>query len=375
MTTRSKDPVFVVLQMSGGNDYLNTVIPYTDPLYRDARPNLAIPEDEVLPLNDEIALHPAMGPIKRMYDEGNVAIIHGVGWPNSPRSHFRSMDIWHTCAPETVVSEGWLGKAVQELDPKKENVVTAVSFGDGMFRALAAPGVPVACVSDLDRYGLLTGISGEQQRARALETYARFYSPALGRGPVMSYLAQTGLDAMKGADILKVAPAMYSSSVEYANSPTARKLRGIAQVHLANLGTRIFYLDLIGFDTHSSQLGGHTLLWKQVSDAISDFFDDLKEHDAADNVIMFLFSEFGRRVRDNGTGTDHGAAGPCLVIGDRVKGGEYGEYPSRKPEDLVLGDLAPSMDFRGVYHTILEKYLGLDPVPIVGGTFEHPDFL
>jgi len=375
MTERSKDPVLVVLQLSGGNDYLNTVIPYNDPLYRDARPNLAISEEEMLQLNDQIAFHPSMGPMKRMYDEGNVAIIHGAGYPNSPRSHFRSMDIWHTCMPETVVSEGWLGKAVQEIDPQKENVVTAVSFGDSMFRALAAPGVPVGCVADLDRYGLLTGISGEQQRAKALETYARFYSPAIGRGPVMSYLAQTGLDAMIGADILKVAPGMYSSSVEYANSSTAKKLRGVAQVHLANLGTRIFYLDQGGYDTHSSQLGGHSILWNQASEAISDFFDDLKEHDAAENVIMLLFSEFGRRVKDNGSGSDHGAAGVCLVIGDRVKGGEYGEYPSRKPEDLQFGDLVPTMDFRGIYHTILDKWLGVDAVPIVGGTFEHPDFL
>jgi len=375
MTETKKDPVLVVLQLSGGNDYLNTVIPYNDPLYRDARPNLGISEEEMLPLNDQIAFHPKMGLIKNMYDEGNVAILHGAGYPNSPRSHFRSMDIWHTCMPETVVSEGWLGKAVQELDPQKENVVTAVSFGDSMFRALAAPGVPVGCVADLDRYGLLTGISGQQQRAKALETYARFYSPAIGRGPVMSYLAQTGLDAMIGADILKVAPGMYSSSVEYANTSVAKKLKGVAQVHLANLGTRVFYLDQGGYDTHSSQLGGHSLLWSQASEAIGDFFDDLKEHDAAENVIMLLFSEFGRRVKDNGSGSDHGAAGVCLVIGDGVKGGEYGEYPSRKPEDLQFGDLMPTMDFRGIYHTILDKWLGVDPVSIVGGTFEHPDFL
>ena len=372
--TTNKDPVLVVLQLSGGNDYLNTVIPYTDPLYWDNRPGVRIPEDQVLPLDDQVGLHTNMGPMKKLYEEGKVAIIHGVGYTNSVRSHFRSMDIWHTCEPDKIGTEGWLGRAVRELDPDKENVITAVSFGPTMFRALAAPGVPVACVSDLDRYGLLTGISGEQQRARALETFTRLYAPGIGTGAVMNYLGQTGLDAMKGADILKVAPERYSSTVEYADTDIAKKLKGIAQIHLANLGTRVFYCDQGDFDTHANQLGTHALLCQQVSEAIADFFDDLWEHDAAENVTMFLFSEFGRRVRDNGSGTDHGAAGPCFVIGDKVKGGQYSVYPSLKPADLVQGDLNPNIDFRSVYTTIVEDWLELDAVPIVGGTFEKPAF-
>ncbi len=375
MVSTSKDPVLVVLQLTGGNDYMNSVIPYTNPLYRDNRPVVGIPEDQVLPLNDELALHPTMAPLKKLYDEGKVAIIHGAGYPNSPRSHFRSMDIWHTCEPDKVGTEGWLGRAVRDIDPNKENVVTAVSFGQSMFRAMAVPGVPVACVADLDRYGLLTGISGEQQRARALETFTRVYSPAIGTGPVMEYLGQTGLDAMKGADILNVAPERYSSTVEYAATPIAKKLKGISQVHLANLGTRIFYCDHGGFDTHAGQLPMHAKLWEDVSQGIADFFDDLREHDASDNVIMLLFSEFGRRVHDNGSGTDHGAAGPCFIIGDGIKGGMHGEYPSQNAEDLVQGDLNPNTDFRGVYSTILERWLALDPAPIVGGTFEQPAFL
>ena len=146
-------------------------------------------------------------------------------------------------------------------------------------------------------------------------------------------------------------------------------------MHLAGLGTRILYTDHGSFDSHSNQVGMHDTLWKDVSEGVQSFFDDLKEHDAGDNVIMFIFSEFGRRVHDNGSGTDHGAAGVCFVIGDGVKGGQYSDYPSRKPVDLEQGDLVPNTDFRGIYSTLLEDWMGLDAVSIVGGTFEKPSFL
>ncbi len=375
MTSSKKAPVLVVLQLSGGNDYFNTVIPYTDPLYRDNRPAVSIPDGEILHLDDEMGLHPNMGPMRELYNRGDLAIIHGVGYENSPRSHFRSMDIWHTCEPDKLGTEGWLGRATREIDPNKENVITTVSFGPSLFRALALPGVPVACVDDLETYGFLPGISEEQQRSRILDRFARLYSPAIGTGPVMDYLGQTGLDSLKGSDILKVAPERYSSSVEYADTTIAKKLKGIAQIHLADLGTRIFYCDHGSFDSHSNQMGMHATLWKEVSEAVEDFFTDLREHDASDNVIMLMFSEFGRRVHDNGSGTDHGAAGAAFVVGDPVKGGQYSEYPSRKAGDLQQGDLVPNIDFRGVYSTILEDWFGLDAKPIVEGTFEKPSFL
>jgi uncharacterized protein (DUF1501 family) len=370
-----KAPILVVLQLSGGNDYMNTVIPYNDPLYRDYRPRVAIPEDQILPLDAEIGLHPSMDPLHEMYNQGKMAIIHGVGYPNSVRSHFRSMDIWHTCEPDKTGTEGWLGLATRELDPRKENIVTAVSFGPCMFRALVAPGVPVACVDDLETYGLLTGISPAPQRAKILERFAQNYSPLIGTDEVMKYLGATGLEAMEGADILKVAPQRYASTVQYPETSIAKKLKSIAQVNFANLGSRIFYCDHLGFDTHANQLGVHATLWNDVSTAVDAFFTDLREHDAADNVLMLLFTEFGRRVRDNGSGTDHGAGGAAFVIGDAVKGGQYSEYPSRKPGDLTQGDLAPTIDFRGLYSTILEDWLQVDAKPIVKGSFEKPRFL
>ena len=374
-TVAEKDPVLVVLQLTGGNDYLNCVVPYANPLYRDYRKLVTVPEEQVLPIDDEVGFHPSMGPMRDMYNEGNLAIIHGVGYENSPRSHFRSMDIWHTCEPDKLGTEGWLGRVVRELDPDKENVVTAVSMGPSLFRALSAPGVPVAAVEDLDSYGMLTGITESQQRERVLDRYKRMYAPAIGTGPVMDFLGQTGLDALKGADILKVAPSMYQSTVEYADNSIARALKGIAQIHLAGLGTRIFYCDHGSFDTHADQNGTQTKLWDEISVAVRDFFDDLRAHDAADNVIMLMFSEFGRRTHDNGSGTDHGAAGVAFVLGDRVKGGQYSEYPSIRMEDLEQGDPVPNVDFRGVYTTIVEDWLGLDAQPIVEGVFEKPAYL
>ncbi|MEC9308322.1 MAG: DUF1501 domain-containing protein [Chloroflexota bacterium] len=375
MTSTKKDPVIVVLQLSGGNDYLNTVIPYDNPLYRDARQAVGIPDNEILKLDKSLGFHPSMGVVQDLFQQGNVAVVHGVGYPDSPRSHFRSMDIWHTCEPDKMGTEGWLGMAARDLDPHKENVVTTVSIGPSMFRAVSLPGVPVAAVDNLESYGLLTGISSELQRSKIIDRFSRMYSPTIGTDFVMDYLGDTGLEAMEGADILKVAPEMYSSSVEYADSTIARRLKNIAQIHLANVGTRIFYCDYGSFDSHANQTGMLSQLWTDVSQAIGDFFDDLREHDAADNVIMVLFSEFGRRVKDNGSGTDHGAAGAAFVIGDPVKGGFYGEYPSLKAEDLQQGDLVPNLDFRGFYSTLLENWLGLDANPIVKGVFEKPVFI
>jgi uncharacterized protein (DUF1501 family) len=378
MATTKKDPVVVVLQLTGANDYLNTVIPYTNPFYRDNRPKIGIPENQVLPIDDELGFHPGMGPFKKLYDEGKVAIIHGIGYANSPRSHFRSMDIWHTCEPDKLGTEGWVGRVIRDLDPRGENVLKGVNFGQGLPRAMALRGVPVTSVSNLESYGVLSdlpAVSGEQEKARMLELFARIYAPAIGTGPVMDYLGQTGRDVLKGADILKTAVAKYSSTVEYADTPIAKSLKGVAQVYLADLGTQMFYTQHGNFDSHFNQLPMHSKLWVDGSRAISDFFADLEGHNAGDNLIMMLFTEFGRRVRDNGTGCDHGAGGVAFAIGNRVKGGMYSTYPSLKPENLQQGDLAPNYDFRGFYSTFVERWLGLDPAPIVGGKFEQLDFV
>ncbi|MYC28708.1 MAG: DUF1501 domain-containing protein [Chloroflexi bacterium] len=378
MASTKKDPVLVVLQLSGANDYLNTVVPFTNPLYRDYRPNLGLPEDQLIQFTDDLAFHPNMAPWKEIWDQEKMAIIHGIGYENSSRSHFRSMDIWHTCEPDKVGTEGWLGRVIRDLDPTGENVLKGVNFGQGLPRAMALRGVPVTSVSDLASYGVLTdipAIGNGEEREEMLELFSRVYSPAIGAGAVMDYLGQTGRDALKGADIIKAAPEQYTSTIEYAENPIAKSLRSVAQVHLANLGTQIFYTQYGSFDTHFNQLPTHAKLWTDVSGAVNDFFADLREHDAADNVVMLVFTEFGRRVQDNGTGCDHGRGGVAFAMGDGVNPGMYGEYPSMKAEDLMEGDLVPSYDFRGFYSTFAERWLGLDAKPIVGGEFEQLNFL
>ena len=376
MTTATKDPVLVIIQLTGGNDYMNSVVPYADGHYRDARNGaLCIGEDEVLKIDDQFGLHPTMAPLKEIYDQGDMALIHGVGYPNSPRSHFRSMDIWHTCEPNKVGTEGWAGRAIRDLDPAGENPVTGVYIGQGLPRALVVSGVPVASVADLSTYGLLTGIEQEQQRDKMLERFVNMYGRAIGTGAVREYLGRTGLDALKGADILKEGLGRYSSEVEYGTEQISRSLRDIATIHCADLGTRVFYTQLIGFDTHANQQPVFDKLWTDLSRAIADFWDDLRIHQADDNVTMLLFTEFGRRVRDNGSGSDHGAGGGCFVIGPNVRGGMHGEFPSINPKDLDQGDLVPNHDFRGVYSTLLQDWLQLDPVPIVDGQFEQLKFV
>ena len=377
MTSNKKDPVLVVLQMTGAYDALNTFIPYSDPHYVDYRPTLQIGPDEVLAVDDKVGFHPGMAPIKEMYDQGKVAVLQGIGYPKPNRSHFRSLDIWHTANPEKMVTEGWLGKAIRDLDPNKENILTAVNFGRGLPRALAAPGVSVASVGDISNYGVLTGIQGDEERGEALDIFARMYAPMIGSGPVSDYLSQTGLDALKGADILSTAPQTYSSSVEYGGSPFAQWLKSIAQVHLSDFGTRVLYTGVNPgtFDTHANENITLPKLWGDVTSAIGDFYEDLKEHNANEEVVILLFTEFGRRVKENGSGTDHGSGGVAFVIGDAVKGGLYGEYPSLEPEKLDSGDLQWNNDFRSTYATLLERWMGLDANPILGGTYEQFDFI
>ena len=378
MVSTQKDPVLAVLSLSGGNDGLNTVIPYSNPLYRDYRPTLGIPEGQIIPINDDLGFHPTMGPLKKFWDEGKLAIFLGVGYDNPSYSHFRSMDIWHTCEPDKIGTEGWLGRVLKEIDPNAENVLCGVNFGRGLPRALVMEGVPVASVGNLETYGLLTGIDGEDQRNQALDVFGRMYSPAMGTGAVMDYIHSTGTNALKGADILATAPDKYTSNVEYSNTVVGQYMKNIAQTHLAEFGSRVLYTTspYNSFDTHANQASLHSGLWTDVSNNVDTFFQDLRDHNASDNVMLLMFTEFGRRIGDNGSGTDHGAGGIAFVVGEHVKGGIYGEYPSLEPSQQEEGgNLKYNMDFRSIYTTIVEDFYKMDPQPIVGGSFEKVNFL
>ena len=374
MASNGKNRSLVVIQLSGGNDCMNTVVPYSEGLYYDFRKTVRIEPEEVLKLDAQYGLNPNLAPIKEMWDEGNLAIINGIGYPNPNRSHFRSMDIWHTAEPDKVGTEGWLGRAIRDIDPEGENVLTGINIGRGLPRALACKGVPVASVGNLETYGLFPDMKDEWLRRYALDCFAQMYG-ADGKDAVMDALGRTGTEALQGADILRTAPEVYSSTVEYASDAIAQSLRGVAQVMFADLGTRIYYTQHGSFDTHAGQMLGHAKLWQEVSAAIKDFADDVKEHGYEDDTLILVYSEFGRRIRDNGSGTDHGSGGLAFVIGEPVTGGMYGEYPSLKEERQLEGDLHFNNDFRFTYSTLLEQWLGLEAAPIVNGKFEQLDFI
>ena len=375
MTTTKRDKSLVVIQLTGGNDYMNTVVPYGQGLYYDSRPVISIPADQVLPIDGQVGFNPNMSEIKGLWDQGKVAVINGIGYFNPNRSHFRSMDIWHTAEPDAIGKEGWLGRAIRDLDPKGENVLTGINFGRGLPRALGCRGVAVASVGDLESYGLFPDIEDENLLQAALDVFSRMYSPAIGSGAVMDYLGQTGSDSLKGADILRTAPAMYSSTVEYAPNPLAQSMKSMAQVLFADLGTRIYYTIHGSYDTHSGQVATHANLWQQLSGAVGDFMDDLKEHGREDDVAILIFSEFGRRVKDNSSGCDHGSGGGAYLIGGAVNGGMFGEYPSLKEPDQLEGDLKANNDFRSTYTSILEQVVGIDAPSIVNGQFEPFDLI
>ncbi len=372
-----KPPVLVVIQLAGGLDFMNTLIPYQSGIIRDARPAVSVPMDDTLPLDDELAWHPAAKALKELYADGDVAVVQGVGWehlggPGSDRSHFRATDIWQTCDSAKIATEGWLAKVIREFDPDSKNPLTGLSFGLGLPRALAAPGVNVTSVGDLDKFGLMTEIEVEEERDKDLDIFKRLYTPGVGAGIVHDYLANTGRSVLKSADMLAPAPEQYSSDVEYASNPIARALRDVARVHTAGLGTRIFYTQHLGYDHHSMEGAMLPKLLTELTEAISDFLQDLRHHDASEEVTILVFTEFGRRIQDNGSGTDHGSGGGCYIIGDGVEGGLYGEYPSLQPKDWLYGeDLQHTIDFRSVYSTVLEQWLAVDAHPIVGGNYEQ----
>ncbi len=372
MSTQNDDKILVVVQMTGGNDFLNTVVPFNNGHYFDARKKIRINPDEVLPINDELGINQNAAPFKRLFDEGRMAIVQGIGYPNSNRSHFRGMDIWHTCEPDKVGLEGWLGQAVRELDPNAENVLTGVNIGRGLPRAMAVSGVPVTSIGDLEGYGVMTEVEQEDLRDKAVSMFRNIYGGAIGAGPTAEYIGKTGIDVLKGADMLGDVASQYESTVEYADNPIAKSLRDVARIHLAGLGTRIFYTNHIGYDTHANEMAAHPKLMNEVSGAIADFLDDLDQHDAGDNVAVLVFTEFGRRMRDNGSGTDHGSGGGAFLFGKPIEGGFYSEYPPLDPRGWEHGeDLRHMIDFRGVYGTVLEQWLNVEAAPIVKGHFEQ----
>lgn len=367
--------ILVLVQLEGGNDGLNTVIPFGDDAYYRARPGIGINRDAVLKLDDYHGLHPQLAGFKELFDEGSLSIVQGVGYPNPDRSHFRSMDIWHSARPATTrIETGWLGRALDAMSEQHEATAPALAVGvERLPLTLVASKVNVPLITDLASYELRLGAEGATEhavrRARLLETVAHRNADSVE----LEFLRQTALTAYTSAERLKEVVANYQPAVEYPGFALAQQLKLIAQIVASGSETRIFFVSQGGFDTHSDQAAAHAALLTELSSSVRVFYQDLQGHGLQERVLLATFSEFGRRVKENGSlGTDHGAASQMFVVAPG-HGGVHGDHPSL--EKLVEGDLAFHTDFRSVYATLLEKWLEMPIEPVLDGHFPIMNFI
>jgi uncharacterized protein (DUF1501 family) len=365
------DNILVVVQLSGGNDGLNTVVPVGDDAYMKARPTIGL-KDRLHTLDKGVALNPGMTPFKELFDNGQLAVINGCGYPNPNRSHFKSMEIWHTANPTQYETSGWLGHYVDHVLRGTEGLLKAVNIGPELPQALVADKEVVPSIQSIDDFRIRTDPSTPFD-AKMEEEIIRELNAVQQSSPAMQYLSRQATNAIIEADQIRKVTASYKPDAEYPYG-LGQNLRLIAQLITGNFGTKLFYCQVGGFDTHANQLGQHERLLNSVAASISAFTQDMKAKGYGDKVTVMCFSEFGRRVNQNNSGgTDHGAAGPMFVVGGKVKGGVYGDYPSLS--NLDDGDLRYTTDFRRVYATLLDKWLNCDSRAVLKNTFEPIAFL
>ena len=371
LDSSKKNRILVVLQLSGGNDGINTLIPFSDPNYSQLRPSLGFAANEVLHLTDSVGLNPNLSKLKTMYDQGKVAVVQGVGYPNPNRSHFRSMDIWHSARPDTFERSGWLGRYVSACECAQDNALPAISVGDQLNTMFWTDTTLVPAVASIGAFSFLTDTKYKNDRTFQMQTLQNIYSQAGNWSAYEGLIRRGTLQALAGSDELQKVAANYQSPVQYpANNGLANQLKMVAQVIAGNLGTRLFSVSMGGYDTHANQKPTQDKNLAQLGDALEAFTQDLANMQQQDNVVIMAFSEFGRRVKQNGSGgTDHGTAEPMFIIGNKVQGGLYGTYPSLSDLDNN-GDLKFNADFRSVYAGVLKDVVGADPAPILAGSFD-----
>jgi uncharacterized protein (DUF1501 family) len=372
----STDRVLVVVQLLGGNDGLNTVIPHNHDGYLRGRRALRLPSAQVLKVTDDIGLHPGMGQAAKLLENGRLSIIQGVGYPNPDRSHFRSMEIWETARPGTVdLDTGWLGRVLDAHPAPAGADLPALNVGNRRSLALEAESVETPALESLDQYRLrLTGDAAERQARRdKLSALAATHTRTSSPDPLLGFVRRTTLAALDSSLRLEqVAETAKTDSGTYPRTGLGRRLELLAHLIKAGFGTRIYYTSLDGFDTHANQLAAHAGLLTEWSDAVAAFHADLENAGQADRAAVLTFSEFGRRVSENASaGTDHGAAAPVFVSGPVAHPGLIGDHPSFATLDD--GDLTFHTDFRRVYATLLESWLNIPAPPILGTGFEPLD--
>jgi uncharacterized protein (DUF1501 family) len=385
----------VIIQLAGGNDGLNTVIPYSDSRYLALRPTIGFKAADLQPaqgpsmmINDALGLHPALGEIKSLWDQDKVAITLGVGYPNANLSHFLSMDIWHTADTSGLAGKGWLGKYA-DIALLGKSGLPAASIGGESPKSLNASKVVVPNIINFQFYNFLTdpaypGDSGNQTNA-----FQAAASRLLPADQFIGAINHTAFESVSSAQKVQAAIASYRSTVNYnPQNPLAAAMKMLAQIITTMPEANLLYVQMGGFDNHAYQIenangrlnkfaGTHAVLLRWFSEAVKAFYDDLVEHNMADDVLMMQWSEFGRRPGENASyGTDHGSVSPMFIIGNPVSGGLYGEQPSLAATELdYAGNPKFKVDFRAVYATLLNRWLGADARAILGGQYENVGFL
>ncbi|RYY62096.1 MAG: DUF1501 domain-containing protein [Chitinophagaceae bacterium] len=360
--------VVVVLQLSGGNDGLNTIIPVTNDLYHKARPRLGIDESKALKITDEVALHPALPFFRELYNEGNLGMINSVGYPNPDRSHFRSMDIWHSASPsDQYVNSGWIGRYLDAQCSGCDKPTQAIEIDDVLSLAMKGDINKAVAVRDPAR---LYGTANE----KFFKEVMKDHHGVAGEQPA-DYLYKTLADTLSSADYIFKQSRLHPTAASYPKSELGNRLKTIASLIYSEINTRVYYVSLGSFDTHINQDNQQSRLFKDMNEAVASFVADLKSNNRFNDVLLFTFSEFGRRVAQNASnGTDHGTANNMFLVSGGLKGkGLINDMPDLA--DLKDGDLKHKVDFKTVYSTILKKWLEADPVRILGADYGTMDFI
>ncbi len=360
----ASDRVLVVVNLQGGNDGLNCIVPHGDPRYYQVRPSIAVSRNDVLPIDNHIGFNPNLRPFKDLLDKGQVAIVQNVGYPNPDHSHFRSTEIWQTAVPEKYEHSGWLGRYLDDAGLPKTNLFNGVAVAQVLPEALVAAHSDVPVVAQLNGYGLLS-----DRNAAARSAYAKIVGEGMPfTSPYLGHVAEIEDHAQKGSEELPKLIAGYKPAGAYPATPLGRSLSLAAQIIGSKTGTKVIYVQHGSFDTHINQKATQDRLLQQLADGIRAFYDDLSAHGNDKRVLTMTFSEFGRRIEENASrGTDHGEASPLFLIGGGVKGGVYGAYPDL--DNTSEGNVRFQTDFRSVYATILERWMGRPSEKILRGTF------
>jgi uncharacterized protein (DUF1501 family) len=360
------DSILVVVQMTGGNDGLNTVVPFRDDAYHQARPTLRVQPKQVLKLNDEVGLHPEMAGMKRLFDDGLLQVLSNVGYPNPNRSHFRSMDIWHTAntTPEQA-RDGWLGRIVAQSSAGRTTPFALHLDSQVLPLALKSQGSVVPSIANIEAF-TVQGDADELEQAIAL--------PRAGASADLMFVQRATVAACANARRINNIKRPDQGAATYPDYRLAGHLRQIANLIDADFGPRIYYTSIGGFDTHALQAATHSRLLRELSTSVTAFFADLGRRKLAERVILMTFSEFGRRVAENGSrGTDHGVAAPMFLVGPACQAGVQGGLPDLS--NLIDGDIRHSIDFRQVYASLTEDWLGIKHQPILGRRYEPINIL